>query len=288
MTNINHSIPTIPFPPGPAITEAAVWERAGADPNSLLASAEGRAHLQTIYSEYTAVAKRHGLPIFLCAPTWRANRDRAHRGDNARALDFIAELSPLYAALMGPREDCYDPSLALSRDDARPFHAWQAHELSAAPMVLLATFPAVSEALGILDELTVPAVVSFVLTAQGRLLDGTPLPEAIAEIDDSAPSPPAGYWINCTHPATALAGLRAAIQHGPIPRLLGVQANSSPLDPRGFATADDFAADSPLDFAEGMLAIHREFSVPILGGCCGTRAEHLEAIAAGLRRGLVA
>jgi homocysteine S-methyltransferase len=275
-------MPALPLPNGPAITEAAVWERLGTDPIPLLASPEGRTRLTGIYSEYTAVAQRHRLPIFLCAPTWRANRDHAQPGDNARALDFIATHSPYHAALMGPREDCYTPSLALSREESRSFHAWQAHELASASLVLLATFPAVREALGILDVLEAPAIVSFVLTGQGTLLDGTPLHDAIAEIDTSAPHPPISYWINCTHPATALAGLRAAAVRGSIPRLYGIQANSSPVDPRQFATTNDFAASSPAAFAEGMLTIHREFSAPILGGCCGTRAAHLEALARSL------
>jgi len=282
MTTLQSGMASSPFPSGPAVTESAIWERVGVDPITLLSTDEGAARLSAIYAEYAAVAARHALPIFLCAPTWRANRDRAQPGDNARALDFIAPLSPFHAALMGPREDCYTPTLALPRREARAFHAWQVRELAHAPLVLLSTFPAVSEVLGILDELTVPTLVSFVLTAEGALLDGTPLSAAIATIDDAAPRPPLGYWINCTHPVTALAGLRAAAGRGPIPRLLGIQANSSPLDPRQFASTKEFAVDSPTAFAEGLLAIHREFSIPVLGGCCGTRAEHLEALASRL------
>ncbi len=269
-------------PNEPAIAEAAVWERLGTDPIPLLNSADGFARLDAIYSEYAAVARRHRIPIFLCAPTWRANRDLAQPGDNGRALFFIAKYSRFHAALMGPRNDCYTPSLALSRDEARHFHSWQARELAAAPLVLLATFPAIGEALGILDVLEAPTVVSFVLTAQGTLLDGTPLLDAIAEIDASAPRPPVSYWINCTHPATALAGLRASSARGPTPRIYGIQANSSPVDPRQFASIRSFAPDSPQAFADVMLTIHREFSIPGLGGCCGTRAEHLEAVASQL------
>ena len=273
---------TTALPNQPGITEAAVWERLGTDPIALLQSPEGVARLDAIYSEYTAVALRHRVPIFLCAPTWRANRNNAQTGDNARALAFIARHSRFHAALMGPREDCYTPSLALTRDESRRFHSWQASEFASAPLVLLATFPAVSEALGILDVLEAPAVVSFVLTAQGTLIDGTPLHDAIAEIDAAVQRPPVSYWINCTHPAAVLAGLRVAAARGPIPRIYGVQANSSPVDPRHFATTNDFAADRPDAFAEGMLTIHREFSIPIVGGCCGTRAEHLDAIASRL------
>ncbi|MBK7931528.1 MAG: homocysteine S-methyltransferase family protein [Bryobacterales bacterium] len=63
-----------------------------------------------------------------------------------------------------------------------------------------------------------------------------------------------------------------------------MQANSSRLDPREFATAAEFDGDGPEEFAEGLLALRREFGVRVLGGCCGTRAEHLDALAGALAR----
>jgi len=159
--------------------------------------------------------------------------------------------------------------------------------------VLLSTFPAVSEVLGILDVLEAPAVVSFVLTGEGRLLDGTPLERAMEEMDEAVERRPVGYWLNCTHAGRALIGLRAASERALtarpsrpmrewMSRILGVQANSSRLDPREFATAAEFDGDGPAEFAEGLMALRREFGVRVLGGCCGTRAEHLDALARAL------
>ena len=262
-----------------AVTESAVWERVGCDPMELLRTEEGRGRLGAIYGEYGAVAGRHGVPIVMCAPTWRANRERVGAGENQRAVEFIAGFTPWHLALMGPRGDCYTPEAALGREEARRFHEWQAGELREARGVLLATFPAVSEALGILDVLEAPAVVSFVLTEEGRLLDGTPLERAMEEIDEEAGRRPVGYWVNCTHAGRALVGLRAARERGELRRLIGVQANSSRLDPREFAGATEFGGDVPEEFAEGLMALWREFGVRVLGGCCGTRAEHLHALA---------
>lgn len=266
------------------VTESAVWERVGGDPMAMLDGAGGEARLRGIYEEYAAAAQRHGLPILLCAPTWRANREHSQPGCNARALRFIAGLTSWHAALMGPRGDCYTPQAALDRVEARRFHEWQAGELAGARLVMLATFPAVSEALGILDVLQAPAVVSFVLTAAGTLLDGTPVERAMEEIDAAAPCPPAGYWINCTHAGIALEGLRRAAARGEIRRLLGIQANASPLESRDFAQAREFANQEPAAFAESLLVLQREFGLRALGGCCGTRAAHLEALAARLRQ----
>jgi len=211
-----------------------VWERVGGDPMRLLDTAEGQDKLAAIYTEYAETASRWRLPIVLFAPTWRANRDHAKARNNAKALEFVRRFSNCVGALMGPRGDCYSPQAALSREQARSFHLWQAEELSQAGFVLVSTMPSVSEALGILDVVRVPCLVSFVITAAGQLLDGTPLWDAIARIDDTAPRAPLGYWINCVHPRTILDGLAAQNDSSALRRIVGVQGNTSPVDPREF------------------------------------------------------
>jgi S-methylmethionine-dependent homocysteine/selenocysteine methylase len=266
----------------PALTESAVWERVGGDPMPLLETVAGQDRLSAIYSEYAGVARRWELPILLFAPTWRANQERSRTGANADALDFVRRFSGCVGALMGPRGDCYSPAAALPREDARAFHGWQAAELAQADFVLISTMPSVSEALGIVDVLPVPCFVSFVITTRGRLLDGMPLRDAIARIDDAAATAPLGYWINCVHPQSIIEGLAAVCDPVAIERVLGVQGNTSRLDPRTFSTAADFADEPAASFAAGLAEIHRRFSIPILGGCCGSRAEHLEALARNL------
>jgi S-methylmethionine-dependent homocysteine/selenocysteine methylase len=69
------------------------------------------------------------------------------------------------------------------------------------------TFPAVEEALGAAMGATgLPHVVSLVLEQDGRVLDGTPLHEAIERID--AETPPFFYSISCVHPSIAAHALR--------------------------------------------------------------------------------
>ncbi len=246
---------------------------------SLLDKAPDRARLAGIYEEYAGVAKHWNLPIVIFAPTWRANRENSKAGMNQRAIDFVRQFSKSAGALMGPRNDCYQPAAALSRKEARDFHRWQASELAGAGLILVSTMPSLSEALGIADVVTVPCLVSFVITSRGELLDGTPLPDAISRIDSAVERRPVGYWINCVHPRTIMDGLSAAGKPAAIERILGVQGNTSNLDPRSFSAATDFNAESPASFAAAMMDIHRRFSIPILGGCCGTRREHLAEIA---------
>jgi S-methylmethionine-dependent homocysteine/selenocysteine methylase len=248
----------------------------------LLDTAGGQGKLAAIYTEYAETASRWRLPIVLFAPTWRANRDHAKARDNAKALEFVRRFSSCVGALMGPRGDCYSPQAALSREQARAFHVWQAEELSQAGFVLVSTMPAVSEALGMLDVVPAPCLVSFVITADGRLLDGTPLRDAIARIDDAAPRAPLGYWINCVHPGALAMGLAAQGDSPALRRIVGVQGNTSALDPRQFFQVSEFAADSADVFAGAMAQIHRRFSIPVVGGCCGTRREHLEELGRAL------
>lgn len=263
----------------PALAEGAVWERVGGDPLPLVGTSAGRSRLAAVYGEYATVARRWGLPVVLFAPTWRANRERAAAGANQEAVDFVRQFSPCAGALMGPRHDCYDPAAALPREEARAFHAWQAEELQRADFVVAATMPAVSEALGIADVVAAPCLISFVITGQGELLDGTPLEEAMAQIDAEARRRPAGYWLNCVHPQRVIEGLAAVRHPEALRRIYGVQGNTSRLDPRSFAGAEEFASESPAGFAAGMVEIRRRFGIPVLGGCCGTRGEHLEEIA---------
>ena len=122
---------------------------------------------------------------------------------------------------MGPRGDCYSPSAALAREDARAFHRVASRRIAPADFVLVSTMPPVSEARGIVDVLPVPCFVSFVITTRGRLLDGMPWRDAIARIDDAALAAPLGYWINCVHPQSVIEGLAAVGDDVALERVLG-------------------------------------------------------------------
>lgn len=117
------------------------------------------------------------------------------------------------------------------------------------------------------------------MDSTGAVLDGTPFPEAIAKIDEGVSRIPAGYFVNCVHPKVLFDGLsRFEPQHKSLRRFIGFQGNTSRQDPRIFDTLATLESESPESFAEASIALADKYSLKILGGCCGTGPEHIEAI----------
>jgi homocysteine S-methyltransferase len=286
------------------LTEGSVVERVArqapalVDPATgaagLLDSGLGRDLLTALWQEYAAAAAP--FPIVIHTPTWRCGRDRmalARCPDSqpeAAGAQLIRQAAPgaIVAGLVGPRGDCYTPAEAPDREASRNYHAWQAERLAAAncDFLLAATLPSLGEALGIADAFAptgLDYVLSFVLRADGCLLDGTALADAIAEIDRRE-RPPAQYWINCTHPEVLAAGLRQAHSEdaAAAARVRGFQANTSPRDPSEYDALSSLETMRPEDLAGCMVELRREFGLTVLGGCCGTRAAHIRALARAL------
>jgi homocysteine S-methyltransferase len=80
---------------------------------------------------------------------------------------------------------------------------------------------------------------------------------------------------NCTHPGFILNAYRS----GELDRLIGIQANGSSRDVTRLDGSSATIADPVDAWAASMLELHQEHQVPILGGCCGTAREQLEALA---------
>lgn len=253
-----------------------------------------REAMVSIYHDYLATARRAGLPLLLTAPTWRLDASRVASAGvpatiNTDAVDFLAGLRPddgppvAIGALVGPQCDCYRPELSPEADEAEAFHTPQIRELAetTADFLLAQTLPSVREALGVARAMAAtekPYVISFCTGTDGRVLDGTPLPDAMARLDDSPARPPVGYFVNCTHPRFLL----DACKPGTIDRLIGIQANGSSKDVTALDGAATTEADPVEAWAASMAELHHRHGVPILGGCCGTSLPHLEALA-GLR-----
>ncbi len=94
------------------------------------------------------------------------------------------------------------------------------------------TLPAFSEAYGIaaaVAKTNLPYILSFVIRGSGALLDGTPLHQAIEEIDATLVRPPTGYAVNCVHPTIFLEGLtQEEIEKRSLTeRIVGFAANTS-------------------------------------------------------------
>jgi homocysteine S-methyltransferase len=302
----------------PVLMEGAVVERVrrGAphllDPllmnAPLIYSEAGRALLHQIYREYIDIGRENDLPLLSLAPTWRANPDRLAasafagrdlNGDAVRFLQEIRKASGDYGAkvyiggLMGCRGDAYRPQEALSREAARAFHAVQAGALSGAgaDYLMASTMPEIHEALGMADALAFtgcPYLVSFIVRPSGRLLDGTPMDEAMSCLDDHVVPRPLGYLVNCVHSSALDAALcapagRRARATG---RLLGLQANTSSKSPEELDGSQELEGEAPEAFAAGMCALRSRFGLRVLGGCCGTDAGHIAALARGLAKGM--
>ena len=262
----------------------------------LLYKEKGRICLRDIYYGYRKIALDAELPILLCAPTWRIDRERVQQSDFsatiiADAIHFISELgrevidqkSPFFTgALLGPRNDCYRPEEALPRQEAAAYHSWQLEKMAdtgKVDVIIAQTMSSVDEAMGICDAMAafdIDYVISFVINRHAQVLDGTPLKTAIQHIDDRVTKPPTGYMVNCVYPTF----LRAADQEpGFFSRLIGIQANSSSKDHDQLDGSAVLQQDSMTDWGAQMLELHTGYGVKILGGCCGTDKNYLNYIA---------
>lgn len=257
----------------------------------LIYDAEGRRELENIYQSYIDVATSRGLPLLLGTTTWRANRERTREanlpaGINADAVAFLARLRDRQGAagaairiggIIGCRNDCYRPNEGLPAREAERFHGWQVDQLAGAGVdfLIAETLPNIGEAIGISRAMAKtgrPYVVSFVIDRSGRVLDGTVLIDAVRSVDDAVPAAPLGFMVNCAHPSF----LRAAEQPAALfDRLIGFLANASSLDHSELDGSGELHADDLSEWGERMLLLNRRHGVKILGGCCGTGADHL-------------
>ena len=254
----------------------------------------GRIRLTEVYSEYRNIALKAKLPILLCAPTWRLDRERIESTGicpslNKDAVTFMLELkeqwqqphSPLLTgALLAPKNDCYSPAAALDRNDARNFHSWQIDQLveSGVEIIIAQTFPALSEACGLADALSktdIPYIISFVINRFSLILDGTPLAEAIAVIDQTVVRKPLGYMVNCVYPTFICPDRQPAEIFR---RLLGIQANASSKDHGQLDGSETLQQDPLPDWRDQMLILNKRYGVKILGGCCGTDGTYLRSL----------
>jgi methionine synthase I (cobalamin-dependent) len=61
-------------------------------------------------------------------------------------------------------------------------------------------------------------------------------------------------------------------------RLFGIQANSSSKRPEELDELEELDADTPANWAKGMVDLNKKYNLKILGGCCGTDAEFISSV----------
>lgn len=265
----------------------------------LLDTEAGRQALRDYYRPFIELADRAGLPLVLDTPTWRANPDWLallgyEAGEiiriNAEAVELLRALAAETGAgnsasvtingCVGPRTDDYVEGQRMTPEQAEAYHAPQIAALAAAgaDRITAVTMSDAAEAVGAVRAVRrvgATALASFTVGADGLLPSGETLAEAIRVVDAETEGAALGFLVNCAHPAEAGRALEAAGAEG---RLLGFRLNAA-------REGDEGAGDAPQAFADGMLAL-RELApnAEVFGGCCGTDAPHIAAVAASLAR----
>jgi homocysteine S-methyltransferase len=263
----------------------------------LIYDEQGSETMRDLYLQYVSIARSANLPLLLAAPTWRLDRDRVAAGNvpasiNADAVSYMQDIRNnamqtddtcpiMVGGLIGPKNDCYQPSAALSTDDARSFHAHQIEELTRSNIdyILAQTMPSIHESLGMAMAIAtseVPYIISFCIDRSGRVLDGTSLKDAMSFIDEQVQRVPLGYMVNCAYPTFLCPEAQPAEVFS---RLIGYQANASSMDLSDLEGADESFENSLEDWGDQMINLNRQYGVSILGGCCGTTDRHLKYIA---------
>ena len=263
----------------------------------LIYDPQSKSVLERVLRTYIEVGVSRGLPMALATTTWRANRDRvaasnfADRPVNQDNAAFLLAVRDEYAStgvplsvggVIGPRGDAYQPAEAPASDEARVFHAWQIEALAGSGVEFLhaATLPALAEAIGIAEamaETGLPYFISFVVDKSGKLLDGHPLGDAIATLDDRIAGRQPLYSINCVHPSVLLKVLEDDPEIGR--RIAFFAGNTSARSVDELDGLEELDTEEPEIFALANRRLLDRFDIRIVGGCCGTSPAHMEAIA---------
>lgn len=257
----------------------------------------GRQALAALYQTYIDIASAAHKPFLMCTPTWRANYSRVvetgiRSSVNVDAALFLKGIRDSQESgfhdiriggLIGCKNDCYLPEQALSAAEAEDFHSWQLEQLKegGVDFVIAETLPSVEEAIGIaraIESTGLPYFMSFVISRDGLVLDGTPLDAAILTIDEHTSNRPLGYMVNCAYPSFLNAARQPAVL---FERLVGYLANASSLDHCDLDGSDDLKMESVVEWGDLMLQLNRDYGVKVLGGCCGTNQAHLDYLVDG-------
>ncbi len=270
----------------------------------LLDTEAGRAVLGTYYRTYLDLAERLGRGVVLDTPTWRASLDWGARLGydaarlaeiNQRAVELVRtvagdlpDVTAVVNGAVGPRGDGYVVDDAMSVAEATRFHGLQAAAFAAAGVDMMSgiTMTYVEEAIGVANaaaEVDLPVAVSFTVETDGRLPSGQPLGSAVAQVDATAERAPAYFLINCAHPTHFAHVLEEEAGAPWVARVKGLRANASTMSHDELDAATELDRGDIAGLAAGYRAIGERLDLRVVGGCCGTDHEHIEAIALATR-----
>jgi homocysteine S-methyltransferase len=267
----------------------------------LVDDARGTAALDAYLRRHVDIAVQHGCGVILEAPTWRASRDWGSRigyppaelrRANQSAVGLLSRVrgdyldaasSPVViSGCIGPRADGYRPAEHMGEDEAEDYHKEQIDVLAAtdADLVHAMTLTYAAEAAGIARAAAgagIPAAISFTTETDGRLPDGSSVADAVAAVDAATGGAPAYYGVNCAHPSH----FASALPGGAIgARIRGVRANASRMSHAELDESPELDDGDPAELAGDYVRLRAQHpQISILGGCCGTDARHVQAIA---------
>jgi len=218
--------------------------------------------------------------------THRRNLEKIGMGDEAARLTTLAVAiaqkavrasgrRAYVAGSMSPLEDSYSTEKPLPRETYLRNHTEMGRNLAAAgvDLLLIETMKDIVEAEAAAEAAAatgLPFGVSFICKPDGKLLSGESIADAVKAVEKHGPS---FLGINCTLAPTldvALKQLRAATK---LPT--SVYANSGHTeDHKTWVKTDAKQPEAYAQFAEDWLKL----GAHLVGGCCGTRPEHIAAI----------
>lgn len=266
------------------------------DMGALIYDTKSKQALKVLWNQYLDIARRYDLEILLTTPTRRANKERIEKAaydeellvENVKFLKEVAKDAKAKAyigGLMGCKGDAYTGEGALSQEEAKAFHSWQANALKVAGVDFLyaGIMPTLPEACGMakaLSDTGLPYIMSFTIRKDGKLIDGTTIHDAIAYIDAHTLRKPACYMSNCVHPDIVYEALTQPCNQSELvkERFKGIQANTSPLDYDLLDQSEELQSSDPEALAKSMARL-KTLGLQIFGGCCGTNEHHMEEIA---------
>jgi homocysteine S-methyltransferase len=257
--------------------------------------------LDSYYRRHVDIAVDHRCGVVLEAPTWRASSDWGARlgyseSDlrrvNEAAVSVLERVrqdcaaqtaSPVVVSgCIGPRADAYSAAERMPADAAEAYHRPQIETIAgtSADMVHAMTLTYADEAIGIVRaaaRVGIPVVVSFTTETDGRVPDGSTLSEAISAVDTATDGAAAYFGVNCAHPSHFASALPAGDVAS---RVRSIRANASRKSHAELDESPTLDEGDPVELAADyahLLARHPQLRV--LGGCCGTDARHVRAIA---------
>jgi S-methylmethionine-dependent homocysteine/selenocysteine methylase len=162
---------------------------------------------------------------------------------------------------------------------ARKEHREQAQLLAqaGADLLMVETMPLIAEAEAAVQaalETGLDVTVGFVIGDDGRLLSGETLESAVERLGRY---PVAALLVNCSPPTVITRAL--TMMRRLTDRPIGGYANLGTVEETvGWAADESITGDRYAPFARAWL----DAGAQIVGGCCGTRPDHIAAIRAEL------